>query len=239
MIIGPHAFAYFPGTSGSTQSYKDVVLADGPVAYWRLDETSGSTAADETGNGNTGTYVNSPDLDQLPAVPSGRSVLLNASGTDEEEHISFGSAWPFDQWSGMTIEQWVRWTGGTSGNDPRLMSRNNGGTRFRWQGRSNLEWQLGGVATLSVSYSFPDDAWVHVVGTWNGSNLVLYVNASSLGSKSVSGTPVDNGETLHFGWEDGGILNPDRWQGYVDEIAIYDRALSAAEIQEHYNAGTS
>jgi hypothetical protein len=59
--------------------YPDAVLADNPVSYWRLDETSGSTATDSKG-ANAGTYVNGPTLNQAGALPdtiNNRAVQLD------------------------------------------------------------------------------------------------------------------------------------------------------------------
>src|SRR5204862_4134884 len=58
-------------------SYANVVLSASPAAYWRLNEGSGTSATDTTGNGHTGTYTNGPTLGVAGAVSSGTAVQFD------------------------------------------------------------------------------------------------------------------------------------------------------------------
>ena len=76
---------YVPRVTGGpvgTDAYSIEVLADSPLAYWRLDETSGSSPADTSGNGHVGTYAGA-SLSQPPLIGnSGTSVLFNNTTID-------------------------------------------------------------------------------------------------------------------------------------------------------------
>lgn len=222
---------------GGTQSYADLVLGDGPVAYWRLDETSGSTAADETGNGRDGSYVNGPTLNSEAAVSDGTSVHVNDNG-HEAERVNLGNP---DNWgvsSAITIELWVKWVGGSSTNWPAPIGKGrDDGYSIYWSYTSDLNWLINNVGTVSISFDFSNYDWVHLVCTYDGSSMILYVNGVAEASTSASGSIPQNGQNLIFGRDPQRTFDGDEWQGLGDEIALYDRALTATEIEEHYNKG--
>src|SRR5438128_2699447 len=69
-------------TAAWGSAYSDAVLADTPVAYWRLGEATGSTiAVDQTANHNNGTYVGSPTLGQLGAINGDADTAVDFNNT--------------------------------------------------------------------------------------------------------------------------------------------------------------
>jgi len=101
--------------------------------------------------------------------------------------------------------------------------------------------QASSNATITIwdgSYSDPDipiddDAYRHFVGTYDGSTLKLYVNGSLVLSESSS--PNSSSEGSRIGQNDGGGGG---WDGNIDDVRIYDRALSPSEIHELYRYGS-
>lgn len=73
-------------------SYLSEVLADSPLGYWRLDETSGTTLADSSGNSETGSYINSPTLGQPSLLLTDPATSVNFNGTNQYATIA-GAAW--------------------------------------------------------------------------------------------------------------------------------------------------
>ena len=65
--------------NATATSYDQAVLADSPAAYWRLGESSGSSAADSSGNGNGGTYQNGPTLRAAGLIGSMRRAVASGS----------------------------------------------------------------------------------------------------------------------------------------------------------------
>jgi hypothetical protein len=76
--------------------------------------------------------------------------------------------------------------------------------------------------------------WQHVVGTYDGSTMLLYVNGSLTDTTPSTTSVVDHSQSLTFGRSSGG---GSPYGGLLDEVAIYGYALNATQVTEHYNAG--
>lgn len=97
--------------------------------------------------------------------------------------------------------------------------------------------QAGGVDPTSpaTDYAIPLNKWVHVVGVANGSVVTCWVNGTQTNmASSYDGTCQTGVDTAYIGARSTGAQN---WQGNIDEIAIWNRALTSSEIQELYNNG--
>jgi hypothetical protein len=73
----------FTAAGPAWAGYRDTVLGDSPAAYWRFNESSGTSAADETGNGNTGSYENGVTLQATGAVDSGATTAASLDGSND------------------------------------------------------------------------------------------------------------------------------------------------------------
>jgi hypothetical protein len=74
----------------------------------------------------------------------------------------------------------------------------------------------------------------HIVATYDGSSMRIYVNGAQIGSgRSKTGSIRNSGQSLQLG----AIGSNDHWDGVLDETAVYGSALSAATVLAHYNAG--
>ena len=80
-------------------------------------------------------------------------------------------------------------------------------------------------APLSVTGTFVPDQWTHAAGVYNGKTLQLYVNGKPAGTLAAAGPTLGDLTGLRFG-------GPEEapWEGALDEIRIYKRVLTAAEI---------
>src|SRR5262249_20602336 len=109
---------------GTTTAYQTEVLADTPLAYWRLGDTSGTTATDASGNGRHGTYQNSPTLNQTGALvgDANGSVLLNGS----TQYVSVADVAAFGT-AAVSAEGWVFLTAPVAGPSPVLNRRTSPG----------------------------------------------------------------------------------------------------------------
>jgi hypothetical protein len=100
-------------TTRASDTYSSVVLAKGPVGYWRLGEASGPTAADASGNGYDGTYFGTPTFGQLGAIAndSDTAVGFNGPGSMDYAEVPDPDSHPFSQPTselGLTVEVWMR-----------------------------------------------------------------------------------------------------------------------------------
>lgn len=224
----------------ASASYSSVVLADSPTVYWRLNETSGSTAADSSGNGNTGTYSNCTLGDSAPPTGAGHSIGSVPTNSSYVSDLSLTF-----NYSSASVEIWVYVTAyPSSGTKARLAgccAGNGGGVDDKELGidSSGLPyWYIYDGASLLINgtSAIPLNTWTYIAGTVSGSASTLYVNGSSVASTSATGS--------YTGYASGNILvaghNVNDFGAYLTgqlaEFAIYPSSLSSTRIAAHYAA---
>ncbi len=232
------AFMLVCPVSAMASGYSSTVLSDSPVGYWRLDDTSGTSAADSSGNGYNGTFVNSPTKNASGAVVDG-DAAVSFNGTSQYAHRAFTSAL---NPSHFTVEAWVYPTGSGS---RRILSAAQQATSTKDIGytlgqSSAAKFYIGifdGTNNIGVGATDTTvrsrNAWYYLVGTYDGTNLRLYVNGALVATSSASYAPATSEDTFI-----GRDWNTNYWAGTIDEPAIYSTALSASRIAAHYEAGT-
>jgi len=204
------------------------LLADSPIAYWRFNELSGTYAADATGS-YSGTYYNSPSLGQ--AGQKDVAVGFNLSGTNQSQQMRVSHASALNLNGSFSIEMRVKVTGGSTW--PILIAKNIG------DGNGWLLYWLGGGVTLKRKpeieahvASAPAGVWTHIVVSYDhaASRLISYVNGVYYTQYSVSFSADYTGSEVRFGVEDDG-----QWlNGYIDEAALFNYALTGAQAASHY-----
>jgi hypothetical protein len=221
------------------ETYQGLVLSDGPVSYWRLGERSGQVATDLAG-GHNGTYVNGVLLGQsgaLAADPDTAAGFVQASWTRVE--VPYSAHLNAVQFS---LECWAMPTGADDTFRPVLASRDDSPTRgFILQAQENNRWHFtlgmgapgwGGVVGPPVRAG----VWTYLAMTYDGTTERAYVNGVEVGSANISYAP-NTGQPLRIGA--GGDATADLFfEGRLDEVAIYSKVLSAAQIRAHYAMAT-
>lgn len=227
----------------SSTSYRDAVMSDAPIGYWRL----GEDFKDSSGHGQDlaveGTVAEEAPgalaCDSDSAVRFMRSGWLTRSKTPSLEPKN---AFSFELWmqqngSPVVYEKPI-WYGNANG--PPYGSW--GFERWNTQSASTFSFflNLNGTAPHVHSSAFTEqDRWYHVVGTYDGVKMRLYVDGQldgELGAPEVNGgtidyTPDSYGFTIGACYGGCSLMS-----GVVDEVAIYDKALSADRIAVHYAA---
>lgn len=222
-------------TSRTTATYRDVVMEDGPILYWRFEETSGTTAADESGNSRTGTYVGSPTLD-VAGIDSSSAVQF--STVDDHVDGPSDSAVQFTGTSAFTVEAWVIPDEVPAGHVTVACFRDTGADAHTWwfgyaSSGTAANRNAGTSTTGDVIGAAPTvGQWNHLVWTYDGATQRLYVNGSLVDSAADAGSVSAGAESLRFAARDAGGIG-----GVADEFALYDKALSATRIARHYNVG--
>ena len=228
--------------------YPAAVLADGPAAYWRLDEPAGSTTArDSSGNGNVGTYLGGITLGAT-GIDGGGAAGFDGSSA----RVVFGDVFDFAGNVPFTLEVWLD-PDTLDGTFRRIFDKNDraidrqGYTTFaRASGmldgglRSTLaleRWRDDVKETADAFDGVDEDAFNHVVHTYDGASCRVYLNGALVAEADAPIALLDTTEPLVLGStsDEGSAF----YSGVMDEVAVYDRALSAAEIGEHYALGTS
>lgn len=238
--------------ASSASPYQEEVLADGADLYWRYDEASGAFAADASGSGNGGVYMNAPSYRATPSAVAG-SAALSLNGTNEYVYSDrlhhYTSPTPY------SVETWFRTTSTSGG---RIVGYgNNIGTErghtssisdklvyLTNDGRLAFGVQSGNSRpTITSAGSYNDGDWHHAVATQGPSGMVLYVDGEAVGTNTATGNRSYNGF-----WRVGGDAMNNAWPnrptsdyfaGQVDETAVYPSALTAAQVADHHElAGT-
>jgi hypothetical protein len=215
------------------------------VAYWRLGEHAGTvTAVDELVT-HPGTIAGgvAPAIGALDGDTNGAMSFDGASGTGIQ--VSNAPA-PTSQ---ITLSAWIKTTPGGD-NNQRVIDRSNTTVTapfsdYALEVRSGtgllkgaLEMDIGGVGYfLNTTSDITDNVWHHLVGTYDGSNLNVYLDGLPDGSMPATGSITDRGMPMYLG-RYGADPTIVRYGGVMDEVAVYDRALTPAEVQALYLAGT-
>src|SRR6266540_2413754 len=198
------------------------------VAYWKFDEGTGTTAADSSGNGNTGTLANGPSWTSGIA---GNALYFD--GTDDNVTVADSNS--LDLTNSFTFSAWVN--PASAFTDFRSILAKNykyylyaSSTGFCGDGSA-----LGGFYEVMDTVacqpsSLPVNTWTHLTLTYNGSVLTLYRNGGAVATANVSGTLSHSTGTLQIGASEYG----EYFQGLIDEVRVYNRALTNTEIQTIY-----
>jgi Concanavalin A-like lectin/glucanases superfamily len=221
----------------SVLPYHEQVLAASPAAYWRLGETSGTSAADETG-ANPGTY-NNVLLGEPSALSSDSNPSASFSGT--QSYVRVPDSPSLDMTSAVTIELWAKRR--TIGGYQVLVGKpGNGQSKFEnyalWLVPSNRYTAYFGNGSTSVSVVTPaitDTNWHYVVATYNGSRARIYLDGVLKQDIASTLQLTPNTLPLNIGRAN---ANNYFFNGWLDEVAVYPTALPAQTIVAHYNRAT-
>jgi len=213
----------------------------GMVAWWPMDETAGTTVADIVGT-NPGIRVNGPA--SAPGLVGG-SLRFNGSssyvGAPDSDLWAFGTA-------DFTIELWANWDFnpvGSVGHPGTIFIGNDegAGSRNKWffaLGGGFLNFHINSPAIGPrffplVPFSPVVSQWYHLAVTRRGNIYIVYVNGTLAGS-AIDNNPIPNPSSpLTIGQAESlGFMN-----GRLDEMTVYNRALSQPEIQTIASAGAS
>jgi hypothetical protein len=205
---------------------------------------SGTTWTDLSGRGNTGTLVNTPTY----SGSNGGSLSFNYT---DLEYVSFSnsSSLQFLNRLPYTLEAWVYPTrnpgannytgifdredssvGSRDGYDLLFLGSSGTDTTFYIERfTTGAQTSIGGVV---LNQSVSVNNWHHIVGTYDGTTLSLYRNGSSAGTPgTTTGNITNSSKTLTLGVRGGQYFD-----GRISNAKIYNRALSAAEVSQNFNA---
>jgi PKD repeat protein len=205
------------------------VTVTGLVAAYGFEETNGTAVVNAVTGTSDGTITNAT------RVPGMFGTALYFNGTDSV--VAINNAMASDISSNMTIEAWVK--PATAGNNWRpIIGKSYKGSQFSYviqgatpQGVPSL-YIAPASNNLLASTPLPANIWSHVAATYDGTTVRLYVNGVLSASQPQSGAPMPSSDPLTIGSD--GMLQS-FWNGAIDEVRIYNRALSASEIQTDMN----
>jgi glucose/arabinose dehydrogenase len=209
-----------------TGGYASTVLADNPLSFWRLGDASGATAKDEKGV-NAGTYANGITLGAAGALTGDNDTAVLLDGVDDG--VNFGSpnlTGPF------SIELWAFLTG------PGSTGATGYATLLGYDYTHRILWDAAGGRLLTQFdgnfFSTPNvsvNAWHHIVYTWDGTTERFYVDGTAAGNHATT-LPAWNSAFSLGAYDYADYM----FKGRLDELALYNGALSATQVANHYAA---
>src|SRR5579872_1303324 len=210
-----------PRTLSSVSSaYKNAVLSNQPIAYYRLDELSGSIIHDSSSNSHSATLSGSASYGVTGALLGDSDTAMGFNGSST--HIVSSGLPVLGQ--RYTIEAWFKTTstGAQHVVDlyPQQLLIANGHVEF------------GPGPYIQSPQTYADNHYHHVVATLDLAIVRLYVDGAQVAvSSSMNGSV--SGATLNIGhYYGGGSL----FNGNIDEVAVYSGALNAAQVLAHFQA---
>ena len=227
--------------------------------YWR--NTGTGTWTDLSGEGNNGTPANATETILLPeGTTSGKDILgfplthpnngwLNLSGS---EYVDCGSSSVFDDMhaKNMTVEAWIKPNGSTA--NLGIVNKTNNASQgwyFAFDSFSSSTWHLRFTAIHATTNALSQknnqispDVWTHVAVTYGGigTAALLYKNGAVLTSldtntASAGAVTTDASYNVTIGARQSTVN--DLFPGAIDEVRVYNRELTAAEITKNYKHG--
>jgi outer membrane protein assembly factor BamB len=217
-------------TTASSTAYRDAVMqTPGLVSYWRLGERSGTTAADEK-NANPGSYVGSPTLGQPGALTGDSNTAVLFNGTSQQMSTN-GPGLS----SAGSLEGWFNWTGGVA-----LMRDNTsaGGWILAYNCGGSLCYRLGGTTyNTGKPVTAVQNGWHHLAVTKDATgNVAFYIDGQQVHTASGAGSVA-----AAMPWHAmlNGLYTSQYTAGTADEVAVYNGALAASTVAQHYSLGKS
>ena len=183
---------------------------------------TGTTWTDLSGSGNTGTLVNGPTY----STSNGGSIVFDGIN-DRIDCGNFSVQY-------LSISTWVYKT--SSATNQGICRKETGWAISQYNG--TLQVAPGTSWTFyNTNYTIPLNTWVNIVYTYSGSGTtgsqIVYINGSSIYSTAAgSGAIGANANAVRIGFDDNNWF----WGGRISKTQIYNRVLSAAEIQRNFNA---
>ena len=224
LALPPNAVA--PGTQVTFQ-YTSL------IGYWKFEEGSGPSAADSSVNNSSGTLINAPTW--VPGQVGQYSLNFNGSN----QRVDIGNPTALQYTGPMTVSAWA-WPNSISSSGRIITKGGNSGSRGWSLNVESIDvWrlQIAVNSTTLVSCSVAGvqlNAWTHVVGVFDpndvgGPIMKVYINGV-LAASETSGVPSEQfnpGTGVAIGSRSDGTT---QWNGKVDEVRLYARALSDGEI---------
>ena len=193
---------------------------------------SGTTWTDLSGNSNNGTLTNGPTFS------AGNQGSIVFDGVDD--YVGCGNNSSINLTSYITLSAWTKKAYGSSASVAIDKGRDNYGA---WSllfdvvaNKVEFHCRISGTNSSVVSNtSYGNNIWTNITTVFTGTNLLIYINGILDNTTNISGTIGTNAIDFSIGKANDGF----NWSGQVSNVFIYNRALTATEVLQNYNATKS
>jgi hypothetical protein len=230
LLVGLLATSIMPALA---TDYRSIVQADSPSAYWRLGETSGATVQDTAGSHIGTAYA--VVFGRPGAIANDNDTALGFDGSSSFIQVPYSPelntpAFSLECWAKPTLEkrfEVIDSRGSSQGFDLYAF-----GVTSTW----SFSMKDSGWAFLH-SGRVVTDQWTHLVAAYDGSNMCLYVNGVLSATLAGTNYHPNLSAPITFGTATSNGNSSTAFIGDLDEVAVYDHALSANRVVLHYGAG--
>ncbi|MHC4431834.1 MAG: LamG domain-containing protein [Planctomycetota bacterium] len=193
------------------------------VAHWRFDETSGTTAVDASGNGHDGTLMGDPQW-----VPGRLGGALEFDGAGD--YVDCGSSPDFEIAVNISITCWIKVNVFDKSWQAIMTTSDSSWRVHRSSGTNNIAWGTSGLSPtdLTGTTDVSTGEWFHVATVYNGAQKLLYINGNLDASSDSTGNISASSMPVYIGENSGATGR--HWDGLIDDVRIYKRALTDTEI---------
>ena len=200
------------------------------VAAYSFDEGSGVSVSDRSGSGNGGSVVGAS---WDPAGKFGKALSFDGAG----DFVSVADSPSLDLSTGMTLEAWVKPTALGSTWRTVIFKERFGGMTYALYANDDFSRPVGQIYDTAEREAgsptqLTPNVWTHLATTYDGGSLKLYVNAVQVASLNVPSSIVSSAGPLKIG---GNAIWPEDFTGLIDEVRVYNRPLTTAELTTDMN----
>ncbi|MGC1943643.1 MAG: IPT/TIG domain-containing protein, partial [Candidatus Acidiferrales bacterium] len=223
--------------STSTDNSVTYNAQSGLVASYSFSEGSGTTTADSSGNNNNGTLSGGVTW---TTGQVGNAISFNGSSGN----VTVNDSTSLDFAGSFTLSGWVKPATVTGTQTVLIKETTTGGCAYFWQivnGQIDSGFNNGSacVEHVATTATLTAGTWYYIAVTLDHSSNTYntYLNGSLIASTTETGASVPNSQSLMMGQSGNAAGGFERYNGVLDEVKIYSRALSLSEVQQQYNAG--
>ncbi len=198
----------------------------GLVGYWSLDEGTGIIARDYSGNNNHGLLVNNPTwVDGI----KGKALKFNGTNNYIVSQLAIKTQRNF------SYSCWIKWNGSTGTSNFIISNGMSGsnGVGLYISSSATLNAEIASILVFSSGFTMISNIWFFCTLTCDSSVTKIYLNSVLGGGTSLSSPVVPTGNT-YVGNTSGGNAG---FNGLIDDVRVYNRALSQSEINTLYKSG--
>jgi len=206
------------------------------VGHWTMDaETiNGTKMLDLSGRDNHGALVNAP-----PIVSGRIGQAIKVNGTSQYIAVPHNASLNVTTAAGLAISAWVYPTGSVSGNTEAIVAKSDGGSAFNYMfyrnhGALDVLGFWNGSNYIGSTVVIPLNTWTHVSYNTDGLNSLFVVNGVPVGAAIFEGVGPINTGPVAIGANPATPAPDSYFQGYIDDVRIYNRGLRNVELQRLY-----
>ena len=240
-------------------TYEDDIKFDGPIAFYRFEESVGATTAKNVGSsGIDGVYSVGDEAAPGAGSPGGAAVgdpgprppaFAGFAANNKSATFDGASTWvdttqQYLQAQGaFTLEYWVspertNTDLTTWGNRVGIVGQNDA-IEYGFIDPQTIQIWTPNGGSINSKYTFPDDEWHHVATIADGTTLKTYFDGVlvTTGGNNANGSYGTSAYNVHIGG--GGVfdVNGNWFKGHIDEVAIFLKSIPADRVAAHYKAG--